>query len=280
MEQIAPPPRSLRNRIGWFVLRWAVFFFLMVTVLWFLERRLVFFPQSDKQSWDAPVDPNTRDVFFTAADGTKLHGWWLPGTNTAAGAVLVAHGNGGNLSHRGKMADVLRRGLGAGVFLFDYPGYGKCEGKPTEESCYASGEAAFRWLTDDAKIPANRIILMGESLGSGTAVELATRHDHRALVLMYPFTSLPAAAKRHYPWLPTYTLMSTRFDNLSKIGRCKRPVFIAHGTADSIVPFAQGEELFAAANPPKEFLRFDGVDHDLAMIEGICGPLAKFLEGK
>ncbi len=162
--------------------------------------------------------------------------------------------------------------------MFDYPGYGKSGGKPTEAGCYAAGEASYKWLTDTAKIPANRIVLMGESLGSGPAVELATRHDHRALVLVFTFTTLPAAAKYHYPWLPVNMLMRTRFDNLAKIGQCPRPVFIAHGTADNIVPFAQGEALFAAANEPKEFLRIEGADHDLALIGPLlCAPLAKFL---
>jgi fermentation-respiration switch protein FrsA (DUF1100 family) len=118
---------------------------------------------------------------------------------------------------------------------------------------------------------------LGESLGGGTAVELATRHDHRALVLIFTFTSLPAAAKVHYPWLPTYRLMRCRFDNLAKIGRCRRPVFIAHGTADQIVPFTHGEALFAAANEPKEFLRLDGVGHDIQLGDWLCAPLAKFL---
>ena len=166
----------------------------------------------------------------------------------------------------------------ASVLVFDYRGYGKSGGKPTETGCYDAGEAAYRWLTDTAKIPANRIVLLGESLGSGTAVELATRHDHRALVLVFPFSTLPAAAKFHYPFLPTHMLMRCRFDNLAKIGRCSRPVFIAHGTADSVVPFAQGEALFAAANEPKEFLRIEGADHGLEQIgPRLHAPLAKFL---
>ncbi|MCI0705757.1 MAG: alpha/beta hydrolase, partial [Planctomycetia bacterium] len=164
-----------------------------------------------------------------------------------------------------------------GVLLFDYPGYGKNAGKPTEASCYAAGEGAYKWLTDEAKIAPNRIILCGESLGGGTAVELATKHDHRALVLIYTFTSLPAAAKYHFPFLPTYTLMRTRFDNLSKIGRCTRPVFFVHGTADRVVPFSHSEQLFAAANEPKHFVRLEGVDHSMLLGEPFTSELVKFL---
>lgn len=263
------------------LLRWIGFLALVylgvVAVFWLLERSLVFHPSSPAESWEKPQDDRTRDVTFAAADGPMIHGWWLPPESPAAGAVLVAHGNGGNLSHRGGLAAELRRSLGAGVLLFDYPGYGKSEGQPTEAGCYSSAEAAFRWLTDGAKIPANRVVFFGESLGGGPAVELATRHDHRALVLLYTFTSLPAAAHFHYPWLPTRTMMRTRFDNLSKIARCHRPVFIAHGTADEVVPFSHGEALYAAANEPKQFLPMQGFAHGIPAGDEFYGPLAKFL---
>jgi len=276
-----PAPRSW-SRVGRFALRGVVFLGLayagVVLVFWFLERSLVFHPSSAAQSWNAPVDPETRDVSVTVEDVGTIHMWWLPPREANAGAVLVAHGNGGNLSHRGQLAADLRSALGAGVLMFDYPGYGKSGGKPTEEGCYAAGEAAYQWLTDTAKIPPNRIVLLGESLGGGPAVELATHHDHRALVLVFTFTSLPAVAKLHYPWLPTHTLMRCRFDNLAKITRCPRPVFIAHGTADAVVPFSHGEALFAAANEPKEFLRLEGADHGLSEVgPRLCVPLAKFL---
>src|SRR5262249_54260689 len=226
--------------------------------------------------WLAPEDERSQDVTFTA-DGTTIHGRWIPPETPRHGAVLVTNGNGGNLTHRGRLAADLRKGLGAGVLLFDYPGYGKNTGKPTEESCYASGEAAYRWLTDEVKIAPNRIILCGESLGGGTAVELATRRDHRALVLIYTFTSLPAAAKWHFPFLPAHTLMRTRFDNLSKIGRCRRPVFFRHGSDDRVVPFKHSEQLHAAANEPKHFLRMEGFGHSMLIGEPFTTELAKFL---
>jgi hypothetical protein len=276
-----PSPRSWRRAITRFARRWTVFLVVVyvgvVLVFWFLERRLVFQPRSAAQSWNDPVAPGTQDVSICIEDIGTIHMWWLPPRDPAAGAILIAHGNGGNISHRGRLAADLHRTLGAGVLLFDYPGYGKCGGKPTEAGCYASCEAAYTWLTDSAKIPANRIILMGESLGGGPTVELATRRDHRALVLVFTFTSLPAVAKYHYPFLPTRWLMRTRFDNLAKIGQCRRPVFIAHGTADVIVPFSHGEALYAAANEPKEFLRLDDFGHDLLLGDRLCVPLAKFL---
>ncbi len=281
MSESPPLKRTRCQRIRRFVLRrlliYPLIYAVVVLVFLFFERSLVFHPSSPGDSWLEPVDPKTTDVWFADAEGTNLHGWWNPPDDPASGAVLVAYGNGGNVTHRGFFAANLRRKLGAGVLLFDYPGYGKSEGRSSEASCYAAGEAAYEWLKSVAKIAPGRIVLLGESLGGGTAVELATRHEHRALVLVYTFTSLPDAAKFHYPWLPTKWLMRTRFDNLSKIGGCNRPVFVAHGTDDEVVPFRQGEELFAAANEPKEFFRMDGVKHNIHLSDEFYEALAKFL---
>ncbi|HEX4606724.1 MAG TPA: alpha/beta hydrolase, partial [Urbifossiella sp.] len=227
------------------------------------ESRLVFPGGTFAASWRRPADPRTQDVRFMSADGPSLHGWWLPPTRPDAGAFVVAHGNNANLTRRGQCAADLNRVTGAGVLLFDYPGYGRSEGRPTEAGCYAAGDAAYDWVTGEAGVPPGRVILIGESLGTAVAVDLATRHDHRALVLLAPFTSLPAAARSMLPFLPTHTLMRSRFDSLSKIARCTRPLFVAHGTSDSVVPFRQGEALFAAANGPKEFLRLDGLRHNV-----------------
>jgi fermentation-respiration switch protein FrsA (DUF1100 family) len=276
-EPTAPQRRGCIRALSRWAGSLAILYGGVILVFWFLERHLVFRPCSPARSWDAPVDSDTQDVNLVSVDGVRIHAWWLPPRERSAGAILIAHGNGGNLSHRGQLAADLRRTTGAGVLIFDYPGYGKSEGQPTEATCYDSAEAAFHWLTDEAKIPANRIVLLGESLGGGVAVELATRHDHRALVLLYTFTSLPAAAKYHYPFLPVYTLMRTRFDNLTKITQCRRPVLIVHGTADGVIPFTQSEQLFAAANEPKEFLRLEGIGHDLELGDLVCVPLAKFL---
>jgi fermentation-respiration switch protein FrsA (DUF1100 family) len=266
----------LRRTLRWLVLLFFTYLGIVI-VFWFLERRLVFLPVSAGSEWLQPEDPRSEDVSFTSADGNTIHARWIPPESPHHGAVLLTNGNGGNLTHRGKAAAELRQVLGAGVLVFDYPGYGKSTGTPSEEGCYTSGEAAYKWLTDDRKIAPDRLILCGESLGGGTAVELATKREHRALVLVFTFTSLPAAAKYHFPFLPTHTFMRTRFDNLSKIGRCPRPVFFVHGTGDHTVPFSHSEQLFAAANEPKQFLRLEGVGHDLTAVGQHWPELAKFL---
>jgi hypothetical protein len=243
----------------------------------YLERKLVFRPNSTAESWLKPEDPRSVDVTFPSSDGNTIHARWIPPETPAHGAVLLAHGNGGNLTHRGKLAAELRFALGTGVLAFDYPGYGKSTGTPTEAGCYASGEAAYQWLLREQEIAPNRVILLGESLGGGTAVELATRHEHRALVLVFTFTTLPAAAKHHFPFLPVHTFMRTRFNNIEKLGRCPRPVFLVHGTKDRTVPFAHSEQLFAIANEPKHFVRLEDKGHDMFISSLYMEELAKFL---
>lgn len=277
----APPAPTFRRR-AWVFWRkripvYAAIYVAVVAVFLWFELSLVFHPHTAAEAWLPPLDRLTQDVHFTSTDGTKLHAWWLPPTRPEAGAFLVSHGNGGNLSYRGDLAALLNSATGAGVLMYDYPGYGHSEGKPTEAGCYAAADAAYAWLTMEGKIPPRRVVLLGESLGTGVAVELATRHEHRAMVLMCPFTSLPAAAKSHYPFLPTHTLMRSRFDNLSKIARCPRPLLVGHSTDDRVVPFWQGEALFAAANEPKAFHRMEGAGHNLSR-EDFARAVAQFLD--
>ncbi len=248
-----------------------------IVVLKILENRLVYHPLKAAESWYMFPEVEPRDVWLQATDGTKLHAWWIPPSRPGAGAVLLAHGNGGNLSHRVPFAIRLRETLGAGVLLFDYPGYGRSEGKPSEAGCYDAAEAAYHWLTATAKTPPDRVLILGESLGGGVAVQMAANHECRSLVLLFTFTTLPDAAKVHYRLLPVRFLMKNRFDNISKIHTIHRPVFIAHGTADRVIPFVQGERLFAAANDPKEFVRMEGGEHDIALPDVFFEKLAAFL---
>jgi fermentation-respiration switch protein FrsA (DUF1100 family) len=274
-------PTTGRRRLTRFAVRWAIFLTLLwagsVVVMKSQENRLAFVPTRANAAWADPPDPAVQDVWLTAADGTRLHAWYLPADGDR-GAVLLSHGNAGNVSGRGPMMLGLRRHLGRSVLAYDYPGFGRSGGEPTEAGCYAAGDAAYRWLTEDRRVPPGKVVLLGESLGGGVAVELATHHDHEALALLYTFTSLPDAADSHYPWLPCRALMSNRFDSLSKIGRCQRPVFVIHGTADEVVPFTQGERLFAAANEPKRFVPVEGAAHGADFGDGFYVALKQFLD--
>lgn len=245
--------------------------------MWLIENRLVYLPTSAAQAWSEPPSSDVEDISFASPNGTKLHGWWLPGESNAP-ALLLFSGNAGNLSGRGQTIVRLRERLDVSVFIFDYPGYGKSEGSPSEPACYDAAEGAIRWLRDTKQIPPNRMIFYGESIGGGVAIEMATRHPCRAIVLIKTFTSLPAAAKGHYPWLPVNWLMSNRYDNLSKLPGIRCPVFVLGADADQVVPFEHAETLFRIANEPKQFFRDSGSDHNDPLPDSLWPVLRAFLD--
>jgi fermentation-respiration switch protein FrsA (DUF1100 family) len=235
----------------------------VIVLLMVLENWLLFHPVSAAEEWWAPPSWRVEDVQLRTANGTAIHAWWCPveGWQPAQGAMLYCHGNAGNLSMRAEPIAQWQEELHQSVLIFDYPGYGRSEGKPTESACYAAADAAHDWLTQVKRMPAESIVIYGSSLGGAVAVDLASRRPHRALVLVSTFLSMPDMAQSVYPWLPARWLVRSRFDSAAKIGRCTQPVFIAHGTADSLVPFSQGRRLFETANEPRKFLALEGFGH-------------------
>ena len=175
-------------------------YLLIVLAMMFLENSLLYFPAKYPDGDWNPPGLVFEDAWFNAADGTELHGWFVPCENPRAVALFL-HGNAGNMTHRDDMLRELHR-LGVAVLAFDYRGYGRSEGSPTEAGILADGRAARKWLAERAGIPESEIVLMGESLGGAVAVQLAAEAPARGLVLENVFCSLPDVAAFHYPWLP------------------------------------------------------------------------------
>jgi uncharacterized protein len=202
-----------------------------------------------------------EDAWFTAADGTQLHGWFVPHENPRA-VALFAHGNAGNLSHRADTLRILNERHGLAVLIFDYRGYGRSEGTPSEEGLLQDARAARAWLARRTGVAESDIVLMGRSLGGGVVVDLAARDGARGLVLASTFTSLPDVAGHLMPFVPARVLMKNRFDSLSKIVDYDGPLLQSHGDADRVIPYAQGRRLFEAAPGPKRFVTIPGGDHN------------------
>lgn len=230
------------------------------------EKKLIYFPQRELDLTPADLGLPHQEVTLRAEDGVRLHGWFLP-VREAALVVLVCHGNAGNISHRLDRALLLQAKLGLSVFLFDYRGYGKSEGRPDEAGTYRDARAAYQHLIDGGLAP-ERVVLFGESLGAAVAVQLALEKQVAALVLESPFTSIADMAKAVYPFLPLGRLVRTRYDNLAKISSIRAPLLILHGTRDRTVPFEQGERLFRAASGPKRFFAIPGAGHNDTFLGG------------
>jgi hypothetical protein len=241
------------------------------------EKSLVFFPSRFPQGNWHPADLQFEDAWFAAVDGTRLHGWYLPQPFPRA-VALYCHGNAGNVAQWADAGRVLHDRVGLALLIFDYRGYGRSEGTPSEAGVVADARAARAWLAQRTGVAEGRIVLMGRSLGGGVAVHLAANDGARALVLESTFTSLPDVGKAHYPFLPVRILMQTRLDSLSKIGRYHGPLLQSHGTADRLIPYANGRRLYDAANPPKRFYPIVGGDHNDPQPPAYYELLAAFLD--
>ena len=242
-----------------------------------LARRM-FLPEAGYSRTPAAAGLEAEEVAFEAADGVPLYGWFLPGEGHP---WLWSHGNGGNISHRLGHASVLHAELGVPLFLYDYRGYGRSSGSPSERGTYSDARGALRWLASRCECPTSEVIVYGQSLGSAVAVDLAMSVPVRALVVEAGFTSVSAMVRRSAFW-PLSPLFSGIYDTASKIGRVAAPLLILHGSVDETVPVAMGRELFEAASPPKTFRIVPGARHDDIFIAGgaaYVGILRDFLDG-
>ncbi len=252
-----------------------------------LDRKVIFFPT--KQMGHTPSDMGLyyHDVWLTAEDGTKLHGWFVPGHGDYT--MLWFHGNAGNISHRVDNLLLFNRRLGVSTLIFDYRGYGRSEGTPSEMGMYMDAEAAYEYLRSRYNIDDNKLILFGRSLGCAVAVEMATRHQTKGVILESPFTSIEAIARiarpKPFSFLPLHYmvlwLLQSRFDSLSKMGSIQTPLMILHGSEDSIISIDMAQELFDAASEPKRFYAIEGAGHNDTYLtggEGYFEALREFIE--
>jgi uncharacterized protein len=250
--------------------RFAIALVVLVIALFFglrwIEHAMTYHPQGFTNDADWQLPANGEDVWFTNANGERLHGWLIrTAAQPARATILHCHGNGGNLSHVRWFAEELAR-QGFDTLIWDYRGYGRSAGKITDEwGLYADGTAVYEWLINERGVKPERLILYGQSLGSTVAIDLAARKPAAALVVESALSSASAMASAALPWLPSWLhwIGKNRFESARKLASVNMPVFIAHGTADEVIPFAQSQTNFAAAREPKEFLRIEGGDHNL-----------------
>lgn len=241
------------------------------------EEKLIFIPKNFPDD-DWKLDGlEHEDVHFTASDGTKLHGWYIPHPQPKA-VVLFAHGNAGNITHRELLLRAMHNRLKLSVLIFDYRGYGHSEGSPTERGVLDDARAARTWLAQKTGLKETDLVLMGESLGGAVAVDLAADGGARGLILENTFTSLPEVGAYHYSWLPVRLFMRSKLDSLSKIGKYHGPLLMVHGNSDTIVPIAFGRRLFEAANEPKQLVVIPHGNHNDGRTPTFYTAAEKFLD--
>jgi fermentation-respiration switch protein FrsA (DUF1100 family) len=236
-------------------------YLLMLGALVVNETALVYPRPPVSQSLWKPPGLDYETVRFEAADGTRLRGWFFAHPQPRA-HLLFCHGNASQVPDLAPELDALRERLQVSIFVFDYRGYGRSEGTPSEPGVIDDGSAAQAWLARRAGILPEEVVLFGRSLGGGVAVALAAQHGARALILDRTFDSLVDVAAAHYPWVPTRLLMRNRFPSAERIAGYQGPLLQLHGRRDQVVPFAAGRRLFAASrSADKEFLSAPRLDH-------------------
>lgn len=216
--------------------------------VYFFQARLIYLPELPSRQVDAtPAQAglNFEAVSIPTGDHETLDGWFVP-AGGAALTLLYFHGNGGNIGHR---IEIIKRfhDLGLNVFIFDYRGYGRSSGSPSEAGTYADALAAWNHLTVRRGIPAQAILLYGESLGSAVAAWLAARHTPRGLAIYAAFTSIPDMARHLYPFLPSRLIARFRYDTRKELAQVSCPILILHSEEDEMIPFSHAKALSAAA---------------------------------
>ena len=244
-------------------------------ILYFMQPTFLYSPVREVLYTPDELELNFDRVVFKSSNGLKLSGWYIPAPVGAthrgcpekgqaqrpAPTVLFCHGNGGNMMHRLDSINILN-GLGLNCFIFDYRGYGNSRGKPTEEGTYLDAAAAYKWLTEEKKIPPDDIIIFGRSLGASIAAQLATKVEAKALIIESAFTSYIDIGRKFYPYMPVRWFARFSYRTVDYLRSVHCPVMIIHSRGDEIIPFEFGLELYEAANEPKEFVEIFGSHND------------------
>ena len=233
-------------------------------MLYVLQDRLVFLPHMPGRELDATpqvIRLDYEDAWIDTADGERLHSWYIP-ADDARGTVLFFHGNAGNISHRMESILIFNR-LGLNVLIVDYRGYGQSSGKPGEQGSYRDARAAWDYLVGQRRLPPERIVIFGRSLGGGVGAWLASQPgvEPAGVIIESSFSSGVDMGKRLYPMLPVRLITRINYPVREYITAVRAPVLVVHSRDDEIIPFDMGRAIYQAAPEPKTFFEMGG-DHN------------------
>ena len=239
----------------------SLLYVIVLALLVLLENYLVYPGASaERGNYDAQFE--FEDVYFTASDGTKLHGWMIPHADSKR-YVLYCHGNAENVAGAGNgIAKLMGEAMKANVFVYDYRGFGKSGGNSSEAGIKLDTEAAMDWLCQRFGITSTDVIAQGFSVGGGPAVYIGMKQGVKGLLLQRTFSALPDVAADRYPWAPVRLLMQNKFDSARLIADYRGPLLQSHGAIDQVVPFKFGKKLHdACPSLDKQFFTRPNMDH-------------------
>jgi len=260
------------------VLALVFFYILLVIVVFFFQRNLLYHPSVDNYIKDQNVTEPTEieKVKITTRDNIDLLGWFYNRDIQKFKTILFFHGNAGSLKNRTYKLNHFKD-LKVNFLIFAWRGFNGNKGKPSEIGLYKDAESAIRWLKMKG-INEKDIILYGESLGTGVAVEIAQNKNYAGIILESPFTSMVNIGKKYYPFFPVRFLLKDKFESYKKIKKISIPILVIHGKVDKIVPFVMGKKIYDLANEPKFFYFQEYGDHMMDYDEKLLLALKKFIQ--
>ena len=249
-------------------------YLLFVIFIYFYQRNLLYHPGENNYLEDK-IQFNYKEIYIEVDQNIKLKSWFIDKDLKKLKTLIFFHGNAGNLSNRVYKLNELHK-LDINILIISWRGFSGNPGKPTETNLYSDAKKSIKWLNNKG-VKNEDIILYGESLGTGVAVELAQENTFSSVILESPYTSMENAAKIYYPYLPVKFLLKDKYDSIKKITKVKIPIFIMHGKKDPIVPFAMGAELFKEANNPKHSFFSENDDHMMNFNDQLVSKIANFI---
>ncbi len=233
------------------------------------EKGLIFFPIRELEATPKNYQLSHEEIFFPAADDTRLHGWFVPSSSPEVSTTLLwFHGNAGNISHRLENLALLHRYLNISIFIFDYREFGLSGGHISKAGTYLDARGAWKYLVEERGIDPNDILLFGRSLGTALAVDLASTEPCLGVVLEAAFTSSHDMLKRYFFGTIPPELTQSTYDNLAKIHLIQAPFLFIHGEYDEAIPVEMAQRLYQAARDPKRFYLVPGSGHNDTYVVG------------
>ena len=250
-------------------------YLVLLVFIYFYQRNLLYHPSENNYQNDT-IQFSYDEIFIKVDEKIKLKSWIINKNLKKFKTIIFFHGNAGELSNRIYKLNELNK-LDINILLISWRGFSGNKGFPTEKNLYKDAEAAIKWL-NSKEVKNNKIILYGESLGTGVAVEIGKKNTFNSIILESPFTSMESTAKIYYPYLPVKLLLKDRYNSISKIQSIQTPILIMHGKKDNIVPFSMGKELFEKANNPKHSYFTSEDDHMMEFNDQMLKNIKKFIE--
>lgn len=265
--------RKARVMTEWF-LGLAIFYTTLTGGVYLFQRRILYFPNSTAVAPQDVALTQCRTQPLIAPDNTALNAWYCP-PQAGFATIVYFHGNAGHLGDRANKFRAFTQ-AGFGLMAVSYRGYGGSAGTPSEAGIYSDARTAIAYVTGQERTPLSRLVLYGESLGTGVAVQMASEHAVAAMVLEAPYTSVVDRGQEKYPFLPVSLLAKDRFESAAKLPSLRLPVLILHGERDTTIPVHHGRAMLELANAPKRGVFYPQTAHTDFDIPSITAELRDF----